>query len=424
MFLSLFAAEAADTIVIKGAAKPCRILMKTANLAGNFSYIERMIKNDLTHSLKFEVTLHDSDVAYMVDIHTQRKNTDTFVFQISIIDNTTKQIKHQESITYCPQQHSITHLAHTISNVIFEAIQGSKGHFLSKIAFIKKYKTSTIKTKIFISDYDGGNQKLLVESKEFILGLNFSQCGRYLVYRSLHPRKGQSIWIYDLKNNTNTNLSAILQNQLKRNLFGKNISALTFGPTADEILFARSFKGSTTLHSYNRTTGQLFALTSPQQYIIQTCPIKTSEGDALLFSADTLGHESIYYIKNNRLILLASNDVLDFSQPKICENIKGRNRIFFSGRGKGFSSIWYIDENLYNQKIDGEPTPIVTMKRPFFLEKPCPTKNGLYVIYLQQGLNYNGVMMIDIKGNQIINMEENQPILANLGANVVDITVH
>jgi len=421
MFSFLFATS--ETLVIKGTSKPCHILMKTEDLTDSFTYVDETVKNNLTGSLKFDISSSSDSYLYTVEINLDKIAEGSFKLQIKITDHATQQLKHQKEFVYHPSQQNLKTLSHQISNYIFEKIQGSKGHFSSKIAFIRKYKTGPIKTKLFLCDYNGDNIKPLIESHEFMLGLTFSNCGNYLAYRSLHPRKGQSIWIYDLKHNTNINLSQALKNQLKKNLFGKNISALSLGTTADEILFARSFKGSTTLHSYNRTTGQLFSLTQPQKYIIQTCPVKTHDGKALLFSADTLGRESIYYVKNQQLIRLATNDVLDFSQPKICENVKGKNRIFFSGRGKGFSSIWFIDENLYTQDIDKHPTPIVTMKRPYFLEKPCPTQNGLYVYYLQQGLNYNGAMMIDIKGNQILN-EANEPILAHLGTNITDIAAH
>lgn len=424
MFLFLFAT---DLLTIKGAAKPCHILIKTKDLPESLKQIEETVKDDLDASRKFNTAFSSDPYLYSVNIKFNSINANQCDVTVEIIDNATKTLKHTNHIIFKTSKKNWRTLSHSIADFVFEKIQGLKGHFSSKIAFIRRYHNENIKARLFICDYDGHNQRMLVESKETMIGIMFSHCGRYLAYRTLHSRKGQNVFIYDLKNNTKINLSATLKNKLGKEVFGKNISALSFGAHADEILFARSHKGSTTLHSYHLKTNQMTSLTPPQRYIIQTCPIKSHDGQILLFSADTLGRENVYFVKNGGYPRsLPMNETLDYSQPKICENIRSKNRIFFSGRGIGYSSIWYVDESTLQENNHEEmrPIPIVVMRRPYFIEKPCPTKNGEYVVYLQQNYHSHAVVMIDSKGNEIFKSGTESPFLSALGSNVTDIACH
>lgn len=413
----MFFLFASNVLTIKGAAKPCHILVKSYNLPEVFNHIEDTVKEDLHASLKFDTTFSSDPYLYLVEMDFKTISGGKCDLNVKIIDNATKEVKHVNHIVYSTSKQNWRHLSHAISDFVFEKIQGLKGHFSSKIAFVRRYdEDPSIKSRLFLCDYDGHNQSMLVESRDVIIGVAFSRCGGYIAYRTLHARRGQNIYIYNLKSNSKMDLTAKLKGQLGKDMFGKNISALSFGAHADEILYAKSKNGSTTLHSYHLKTGQSQLLTRPRRYIIQTCPVRSSDGQTLLFSADESGREAVHVVRNGVLQMLPMDTMLDFSQPKLCENVRAKDRIFFSGRGRGFSSVWYVD-----QAEDMRPIPIVVMRKPYFVEKPCPAKNGEYVIYLQQNGRQHAVVMIDAKGNEIMKPGTEAPFLSVLGGNVTDI---
>lgn len=437
--LNLFFAILNSTpITIRGESKPCKILI-SSNIASDNAPILELAAQDLKKSLKFEIAHNTSTPIeknyhyhYLIELDiTRPTRPDLYLITIKIIDSLSKQLMHSDSFEYTihlTEKESWRNLSHKISDYIFEKIQGVKGHFSTKIAFVKKFKIKKHKgpkTILYLADYDGYNIKEMLASHDIIICPHFSPCGNYLIYRTLNLQKGQTAYLLDIHNKTITNLSEYIKNKLGKNIFGKNISALGFGKNSYELLFAKSKNGTSTLHSLDLTTGQYQTLTPPQKYFIQTCPTKILNGESLLFSADTNGKETLYILDKNNLVPLPLTHSLRFSQPHMIQNVKSNNRLFFSGRGQGYSSIWFIDvkpDTPIEQMNTENLKPIVVMRRPYFVEQPVPLPNGLYVAYTQQSLGgINEIVIVDERGNEVPGDDRERGLLTHLGTNITDI---
>ena len=58
-------------------------------------------------------------------------------------------------------------IAHKISDTVYEKLTGTKGVFHTKIAFVKKKGKDSY--ALYVSDYDGFNQRAIVKSKKPII---------------------------------------------------------------------------------------------------------------------------------------------------------------------------------------------------------------------------------------------------------------
>jgi Periplasmic component of the Tol biopolymer transport system len=89
--------------------------------------------------------------------------------------------------------------AHEISDLIYEKLIGVRGAFATRIVYITvvKDKTGAKKYSLQVSDADGFNPQILLESKEPLLSPSWSPDGKKLAYVSFES-KNSTVYIQDL----------------------------------------------------------------------------------------------------------------------------------------------------------------------------------------------------------------------------------
>ena len=169
-------------------------------------------------------------------------------------------------------------VAHTISDVIYEALTGDKGVFSTKIAYIVKQGRKHL---LQIADADGYNPQTIVNSDEPLLSPAWSRDGSRLAYVSFENRK-PVVYVQDL---------ATGRKQALANFRGNN-SAPAWSPDGQRLVVTLTKDGNSQLYVIN-------ADGSGAQRIAQSSGIDTEanfspDGTSALFVSDRGGSPQIY----------------------------------------------------------------------------------------------------------------------------------
>ncbi|WP_230369670.1 DPP IV N-terminal domain-containing protein [Paludibacterium denitrificans] len=85
-------------------------------------------------------------------------------------------------------------VAHTIADMIYEALTGKKGVFNTRIMFVHK---SGHDYQLQVADVDGSRAQTILRSKEPIMSPSWSPDGHHIAYVSFESKK-PVVWVQDL----------------------------------------------------------------------------------------------------------------------------------------------------------------------------------------------------------------------------------
>ncbi len=169
-------------------------------------------------------------------------------------------------------------LAHTISNDIIKSLTGDDGVFLSQIAYVKQVNGAK---ELFISDFDGFNERQLTSNKSINLSPAFSPDGEFIYFTSYldgYPK----IYVFSM---------STYSVDLIAGYPGINASP-SVSPDGKYIACVLSKDGNSEIYLLDRKGKIVKRLTN--SWAIESSPTWSPDGKEIAFTSDRTGSPQIY----------------------------------------------------------------------------------------------------------------------------------
>lgn len=175
--------------------------------------------------------------------------------------------------------------AHRISDIVFEKLIGIRGAFDTRIAYVtvKKLADGTKQYSMQVSDADGFNPQILLESKEPLMSPSWSPDGKNLAYVSFEG-KNSAIYVQNIFTGTRERLASNP---------GIN-SAPSWSPDGSRLAMTLSKEGDPEIFVLHLTSKTMLRLTTNRS--IDTEPSWAPDSRSLVFTSDRGGSPQIYKI--------------------------------------------------------------------------------------------------------------------------------
>ena len=381
MILSFFSLVFAEGIRVAGQLAKYNIVVAYKDPAESNTELGKtvisVLNTDLNNSQKFNSSIGEREDAetpsegthFVVLMKLNRIRPDHCVVQFQIKDPNRNKVVFEDQFAQDLQtplvKGKFRYIAHQIAQKVLKATHGLEGMFNAELVAVKRVGARAY--KLVICDYDGYNEREIVQSPNMIIDPKVSKCGQLVLFRTLNRAQGQKIWMYNLNTNRSRCISDAIRKASGKNVFGKNISSSDFGLTSQHVIFARSSGQTTNIYEYDLATRQVREVTIRVRYNIQTCPIYAN-AHTIFYSSDVGGTEAIYCNGSSFNLNAGFMGRVNFSQPythgkKFVCSVRGREE------GSGYTGIICVDDFTNPDKV-ANARVIITIPRPGFLEKP------------------------------------------------------
>jgi TolB protein len=251
-------------------------------------------------------------------------------------------------------------VAHIISDAIFQALTGEKGHFDTRIVFVDESGSKDARRKrLAIMDQDGANVRYLTRGEDLVLTPRFSPTSQELTYMSFGQQDPR---VYLLNIETG-------QREVVGNFPGMTFSP-RFSPDGRRIIMSLEQGGAAAINAMDLQSRAVTMLTNSGA--IDTAPSYSPDGSQIVFESDRGGTQQIYVMG------------ADGSNPQ---------RISF-GEGRYSTPVWSPRGDLIAftkqaggkfaigvMRPDGSGERILT--EGYHNEGPTWAPNGLYLMFFR-----------------------------------------
>ncbi len=361
VFLLFSYAHSLIVDINEGTFQPHPIVLEGLDDSDLTEEAKDIIHNDLKNSGFFDLEVDKDDLRFIVKIKVTQdpaKGINAGFFEVFDV---LLQKKHKGEIEN--KTNKLRQLSHQLSDAIFEIITHIKGHFSSKIIFVKRLgeRNHNERKKLIIMDQDGENQESLTKGNIYVTSPRFSPDGKQVAYLS-YAEKTPQIHLMDLRTMNSRPLGRF-----------KGMSfAPRFSPDGKSIVMSVSkSNGTSAIYTKNLKTKKFMRLTSHN--CLQTSPCYDPDGKNIVYTSDESGKEHLYMMNykggNKRRISFGYGK---YSQP------------VFSPDGKYIAFTKKVHNEFYIgvMKPDGTGERLIT--QAYCVESPTWSPNGQYIVFTKE----------------------------------------
>lgn len=309
-------------------------------------------------------TWRNSKMKYLVVGKTQLLGSDSYQIQFQLLD--VEQGKQVIGHSFQARENQMRRLAHHISDLIYEAVTGERGAFDTYLAYITvlKNRKSGSLYQLAISDSDGYNEQILLESPMPIVRPAWSPDGKQLAYVSYSSGRPQ-IYVQNIFTK---------QTQQLTNFSGSNLSP-AWSPDGRRMAMALSKDGNSEIYIMDLVSRRLYRVT--QNYGVDIEPTWTSDSRSLVFMSDRGGRPQLYRVPVSETGPLGQPTRITFDG---IENM----RPDVSPNGKLLAMVNNTGGRYRISVLDLETEQLSLLSDGYFDESPSFAPNGSMIIYASQ----------------------------------------
>lgn len=238
--------------------------------------------------------------------------------------------------------------SHLVADMIYEELTGIAGIFSTRIAYITVTGREAGKQKfrLIVSDADGENARILVESSEPIMSPAWSPDGRKLAYVSFEKKQSE-IYVQTLRSGARQRVS---------NRAGVN-GAPAWSPDGRSLALTLSKQdGNLDIYTLELASQVLTRLT--ERPSIDTEPAWSADSRSIFFTSDRAGAPQVYRVaarggRAERVSFEGNYNARprltpDGKQMAVVHNDRGNYRIALVGVDRGFTQVLtkgHLDES-------------------------------------------------------------------------------
>jgi TolB protein len=266
--------------------------------------------------------------------------------------------------------------AHEISDIIYEKLIGIRGAFATRVVYVtvKNKQDGSKRFTLQVSDADGYNPQVLLESSEPLLSPAWSPDGSKIAYVSFEG-KNSAIYIQDV---TTGKRERVASNP------GIN-SAPAWSPDGKRLALTLSKDGNPEIYIMNISNKSLTRITN--NFAIDTEPTWSSDGKFLAFTSDRGGSPQIYEVKigENKARRLSFNGAYNAGATYSPDD----ESLAVVHGNKGIYKIGLLDRS------SGQVNALTDSRMD---ESPSFAPNGHMIIYTTTGASGTALAAISVDG--------------------------
>ena len=348
-----------------------------------------ILQNDLDFSPYFEVIPVDTffmrhmelkwmtplswkrlGVSYVINLEVEFPRDKIRVRYRMVSTNDGREIEHER---FEAGRNAYRDLVHEVANSIVNFLTGDKGIYRTKIVYCKKFGEAR---ELFISDYDGYNERRLTNNGSINLLPNFSPDGQYIYFTS-YLDGDPKIYMLNLETNK---VDLISGNP------GLNSSAAV-SPDGKSIACVLTKDGNSEIYLLDRKGKIKKRLTYSQA--IETSPTWSPDGRMIAFTSDRAGSPQIYIMDAEGLNVRRLTYQGGYNDSP-CWSPQG-DRIIFASINDGFS--------IASIRVDGSDFRILAELGNN--ENPHFSPDGNHIVFSSVRLGKKEIYAMDLFGNNM-----------------------
>ena len=263
-------------------------------------------------------------------------------------------------------------LAHDIANDIVYNLTGERGIFRTKIAYIKK--TGNAK-EIFISDYDGTNERQVTRTGAINLSPAFSPDGQMIYFTSFRDGDPQlfRVSVSNGEINKMTNFQGLA-------------AAPAVSPDGRKIACVLSKDGNSEIYVLEIDGRVIKRVTNHRA--IESAPTWSPDGRMLAFSSDRTGSPQIYLTDSDGLTTRRLTFAGSYNDSPIWSE-RGDRITFVSRTKQGRFDLASIDTSGVEYRV---MTEVGQNENPHF------APDGKHIVFSSTRLSEGDIYMMDLSG--------------------------